>query len=93
MASLPKEEIEVDVPPPKGSKVAKAAKKKITPIGPPNSRIKPVNSTSAVTPVTPSVPSSIPGSTATTTVPLPHSQHNSIHPVIEIFDYLKACKI
>ncbi|XP_065200393.1 bromodomain-containing protein 3-like isoform X2 [Planococcus citri] len=79
VASMPKEEIEIEAPPPKGSKLTSSAKKKVA--GPsmvPN-RIKPVNSTAAVTPVTPTTtPTSIPGSTATTTVPLPVAQHNSL---------------
>lgn len=76
---MPKDEIEIEVPPPKGSKLATTTKKKVAgPVPVPN-RIKPVNSTAAVTPVTPTTtPTSIPGSTATTTVPLPVAQHNSL---------------
>lgn len=80
IASLPKDE-EVVVPSLRGSKAAVTAKKKIGGARPVVNRKvnKTVNSTTAVTPVTPtSAPTSIPGSTATTTVPLPHAQHNSL---------------
>lgn len=92
VASMPKEEIEIKVPPPKRSKVASTGKKKISGVGVIPNRVKPVNSTAAVTPVTPSTtPTSIPGSTATTTVPLPHAQHNSLpHQVSEQFDDLST---
>lgn len=79
VAKLPKGD-EVEVPGRRGPRVPTAAKKKVGAAGPVANRInKTVNSTTAVTPVTPtSAPTSIPGSTATTTVPLPHAQHNSL---------------
>ncbi len=88
MASLPKEEVEIEVPQsrgppqPRGPRVTPAAKKKVNTVGPvANSRIKTVNNSAAVPPVAPPpAPTTIPGSTATTTVPLTHAQHNSVAP-------------
>jgi hypothetical protein len=83
IAGLPKDEVEIEIPPPRGSKSSAAKKKVSTPGQTANSRVKPPNSSMAVAPITPTVqpPTTIPGSTATTTVPLPPlAQHNSLPP-------------
>lgn len=94
LETMPKEEIELEPPPPKGSK---PVKKRPGVIGPGRGggttgagRGRPSNSTAAATavvttpvpPVTPPslLPGTIPGSTATTTVPTTH--HNSIPPQV-----------
>ncbi|CAH1402072.1 unnamed protein product [Nezara viridula] len=94
LETMPKEEIELEPPPPKGSK---PVKKRPGVIGPGRGggttgagRGRPSNSTTAaaavvaapVPPATPPshLPATIPGSTATTTVPTTH--HNSLPPQV-----------
>lgn len=98
VAGMPKEEIELDPPPPKGQKSAK--KNRIVGRGrgigglplvpgagmargrPPSSAspatLPAPNSTVAPPLTAPHLPSPIPGSTATTTVPTTHATHNSL---------------
>ncbi|XP_054272014.1 bromodomain-containing protein 3-like isoform X3 [Macrosteles quadrilineatus] len=95
VAGMPKEEIELDPPPPKGQKNAKkktvgrgrgAGGVVVGGAGPARGRPAsgaspgtiPVTNSTSLPAAAPHLPSPIPGSTATTTVPTTHATHNSL---------------
>lgn len=89
---MPKEEVELEPPPPKGQKPVKKNRSGVggvkRPPGAGGVRGRPTTASNAVAPplnsnpavVPPHLPSPIPGSTATPTVPVPttHATHNSL---------------